>query len=165
MTEAQLYRLGHCRRSDKDAEQNECDRFSVHAILPFRLRWNDAPFHASKKISQPAGLASNSPGAAISGEIYSSGRRTRKGRLANFPHAGTQYRSRYVTWEGTVSANTAFIVAAASGIASFYLAAYVLARIPRDIREFKQLGDETRRAVRNSSMLKAKKRQVANLPS
>jgi len=63
-----------------------------------------------------------------------------------------------------VSANTAFIVAAASGIASFYLAAYVLARIPRDIREFKQLGDETRRAVRNSSMLKAKKRQVENLP-
>jgi len=116
---------------------------------------------ARKYPSQP-GLHRIRPGPAISGEIYRSGR---KGRLANFPHAGTQYRSRYVTWEGIVSAHTAFIVAAASGIASFYLAAYVLARMPRDIREFKQLADETRRVVRNSSTLKAKKRQVANLPS
>ncbi len=41
-----------------------------------------------------------------------------------------------------MSANTAFIIAAASGVASVYLAAYVLARIPRDIREFKRLSSE-----------------------
>ena len=50
-----------------------------------------------------------------------------------------------------MSAETAFIIAAASGLASFYLAAYVLARIPRDIREFKKLSTETRQAVRKAS--------------
>ena len=50
-----------------------------------------------------------------------------------------------------MSAETAFIIAAASGLASFYLAAYVFARIPRDIREFKQLADETRHAARKTS--------------
>ncbi len=43
-----------------------------------------------------------------------------------------------------MSADTAFAIAAASGIASVYLAAYVFARIPRDIREFRRLAAERR---------------------